>query len=170
MNIFKPAQLAVYGSWASVTPPRMLTIVSVIYYVVSSMLGVVYITAPATLGYPLTPADWVPIAAAVLMLTGGAVGSQACWRGVWSVETVSVVNTSSGVLLAGLDTLHRLSTHHGANVYLQVMVGGLTVLATLLGVVRFAYIWHRQEQPKEGVTLPVDLARKKYAEIRGDLG
>ena len=170
MRISKPIQLAVYGSWATVTPPRMLTIASVIYYVVSSMLGVVYITAPATLEYPLTPADWLPIAAAVLMLTGGAVGSQACWRGVWSVETVSVVNTSSGVLLAGLDTLQRLSTYHGANVYLQVMVGGLTVLATLLGVVRFAYIWHRQEQPKEGVTLPVDLARKKYAEIRGDLG
>lgn len=170
MNIIKPVQLAVYGSWATVTPPRTLTIASVIYYVVSSLLGVVYITAPATLAYPLTPVDWVPIAAAVLMLTGGAVGSQACWRGVWSVETVSVVNTSSGVLLAGLDTLYRLSSHHGANAYLQVMVGGLTILAALLGVVRFAYIWHLQEQPKEGVTLPVDLARRKYAEIRGDLG
>ena len=170
MNIVKPIQLAAYGSWVTVTPPRMMTLASVIYYVVSSMLGVVYITAPATLAYPISPVDWVPIAAAVLMLTGGAVGSQACWRGVWSVETVSVVNTSSGVLLAGLDTLQRLGTYHGANVYLQVMVGGLTVLATLLGVVRFAYIWHRLEQPKEGVTLPVDLARKKYAEIRGDLG
>ena len=169
MNIIKPIQLAVYGSWATVTPPRMLTIASVVYYVVSCMLGVVYITSPATLGYPLTPVDWVPIAAAVLMLTGGAVGSQACWRGVWSVETVSVVNTASGVLLAGLDTLYRLSTHHG-DVYLQVMVGGLTILATLLGVVRFAYIWHRLEQPKDGVTLPVDLARQKYAELRGDLG
>ena len=169
MNIIKPIQLAVYGSWASVTPPRMMTIASVVYYVVSGLLGVVYITSPATLVYPLSPADWTPIAAAVLLLTGGAVGSQACWRGVWSVETVSVVNTSSGVLLAGLDTLHRLSIH-GANVYLQVMVGGLTILAALLGIVRFAYIWHRQEQPKEGVTLPVDLARQKYEEIRGTLG
>ena len=169
MNIIKPIQLAVYGSWATVTPPRMMTIASVIYYVVSALLGVVYITSPATLVYPLSPADWTPIAAAVLLLTGGAVGSQACWRGVWSVETVSVVNTSSGVLLAGLDTLHRLSIH-GANVYLQVMVGGLTILAALLGIVRFAYIWHRQEQPKEGVTLPVDLARQKYEEIRGALG
>ena len=170
MNIVRRTRLAVYGSWVTVTPPRMMTVVSVFYYVVSAMLGMVYITSPATLVYPLTPADWVPLAAAVLMLTGGAVGSQACWRGVWSVETVSVVNTSSGVLLAGLDTLHRLSTHHGANVYLQVMVGGLFVLATLLGVVRFAYIWHRQEQPKDGVTLPVDLARQKYEEIRGALG
>ena len=169
MNIVKPIQLAAYGSWVTVTPPRMMTIASVIYYVVSGLLGVVYITSPATLVYPISPADWVPLAAAVLMLTGGSVGSQACWRGVWSVETVSVVNTASGVLLAGLDTLHRLSIH-GANVYVQVMVGGLTILAALLGVVRFAYIWHRQEQPKEGVTLPVDLARKKYAEIRGDLG
>ena len=169
MNIIKPIQLAMYGSWATVTPPRMLTIASVVYYVVSGLLGVVYITSPATLVYPLSPVDWTPIAAAVLLLTGGAVGSQACWRGVWSVETVSVVNTSSGVLLAGLDTLHRLSIH-GANVYLQVMVGGLTILAALLGIVRFAYIWHRQEQPKEGVTLPVDLARQKYEEIRGALG
>ena len=170
MNIIKPIQLAAYGSWVTVTPPRMMTIASVIYYVVSSMLGMVYITAPATLEYPISPAEWVPLAAAVLLLTGGSVGSQACWRGVWSVETVSVVNTSSGVLLAGLDTLQRLSTHHGANVYLQVMVDDLTILATLLGVIRFAYIWHRQEQPKEGVTLPVDLARQKYEEIRGALG
>ena len=169
MNIVKPIQLAAYGSWVTVTPPRMMTIASVIYYVVSGLLGVVYITSPATLVYPISPADWVPLAAAVLLLTGGAVGSQACWRGVWSVETVSVVNTSSGVLLAGLDTLHRLSLH-GANVYVQVMVGGLTILAALLGIVRFAYIWHRQEQPKDGVTLPVDLARQKYEEIRGALG
>lgn len=169
MNIIKPIQIAVYGSWVTVTPPRMMTLASVIYYVVSGLLGVVYITSPATLVYPISPADWVPIAAAVLMLTGGAVGGQACWRGVWSVETVAVVNTSSGVLLAGLDTLHRLSGH-GANTYLQVMVGGLTLLAALLGVVRFAYIGHRQEQPKEGVTLPVDLARQKYEEIRGTLG
>ena len=169
MNIVKPIQLAAYGTWVTVTPPRMMTVASVIYYVVSGLLGVVYITSPATLVYPISPADWVPLAAAVLLLTGGAVGGQACWRGVWSVETVSVVNTSSGVLLAGLDTLHRLSLH-GANVYVQVMAGGLTILAALLGVVRFAYIWHRQEQPKDGVTLPVDLARQKYEEIRGILG
>lgn len=154
--------------WGTVSEPRHVTILSVASYVAYTIIGIVYVFSPSTVGFPILPVDWVAIAAVVLLLTGGAVGAQACWRGVWSIEAAAAMGCSGGVLLAGLDTISRLTLNHSVNVYLLFLVGGLTTLATLAGLTRLAFVWGRPDSPKDGVTLPADLARALYVRLLSD--
>lgn len=151
--------------WTTVTEPRVVTLLTVISYVVYGLVGVVYIFSPSTLAFPILPSEWIPLAAVVFLISGGAVGSLACWRGVWSIEAAAAVSCTAGVLLAGLDTISRLTRDHDASPYLTALVAGMTLVAALAGSARLAFVWSRQDVPRGGVVYPEDEARQTYAEI-----
>ena len=151
--------------WSTVTEPRVVTILTVVSYVVYGLVGVIYVFSPSTLAFPILPFDWIALAAVIFLISGGAVGSQACWRGAWSIEAAAAVSCTAGVLLAGLDTISRLTQFHKASPYLLALVAGLVILAALAGSARLAFVWSRQDEPRSGVTYPEDLVRETYAKI-----
>lgn len=148
--------------WGSVVEPRTVTIVTVIAYGITAIIGYSLLLAPPT-GHENDV--WLRAFCAIFLIGGGSVGVPTAWAGAWWLEQTAAVSAGAGMLV----TLTEVMAVHQARGLATPWVTVLAlVLCSLFWVARFLRVKDLPYAPGKGPLLPEQRIAVQEALDTGD--
>lgn len=91
----------VIAAWKTIEEPRSVTTLAIISYAIVALMGGLFAMDPIHAAMDVST-PWLLGFTVLLLVSGGAVGVPAAWRGAWWLERGATVAVGGGVvLLAG---------------------------------------------------------------------
>lgn len=88
--------------WGSVVEPRTVTVLTVIAYTLTAILGYSLLIVPPT---EHDHDVWLRLFAALFLTGGGVTGIPSAWAGAWWLERASAFSSSAGMLVTLTEVL-----------------------------------------------------------------